>query len=106
VYPPTQQIIRVGAGDVSKSTKLPDDDPHPEYLADELLVMTEGAEADDGGPSLNETREAGRFGENGWTEAAGMPYYRSTSDRAAERPEKDVKSKRKSRKKGASDKRT
>lgn len=106
VYPPTTQIVRVGTGDESVKSTSAVDDPHPEYLADELLVMTEGAEADDGGPSLNETREPGRFGENGWTEAAGMPYYRPASDRAAERPEKDVKSKRKSRKKAASDERT
>jgi hypothetical protein len=106
VYPPTTQIVRVGSSDGTEKPTNAVDDPHPEYLADELLVMTEGAEADDGGPSLNETREPGRFGENGWTEAAGMPYYRSGSDRAAERPAKDVQTKRKPRKKGRSDERT
>jgi vancomycin resistance protein YoaR len=93
VYPPTQQIVRVGAGDVSKSAKLPDDDPHPEYLADELLVVTQGPETRDqkeqrsdpgdasaedrADGSMFETREPGRFGETGWTEKAGMPFWRS-----------------------------
>lgn len=93
VYPPTQQIIRVGAGDVSKSTKLPDDDPHPEYLADELLVVTQGPETrvereqrpetgdssaeDRPDGSMSESREPGRYGEPGWTEKAGMPYWKS-----------------------------
>jgi vancomycin resistance protein YoaR len=118
VYPPTTQIVRVGSGEASdanddaaksltreKSAKLVDD-PHPEYLADELLIMTEGADDDDGGANLSESREPGRFGENGWTEAAGMPYYRAAGGRAAERPESDAKTKQKSRKKLRSDKQT
>lgn len=106
VYPPTTQIIRVGTGEASESSAKVEDDPHPEYLADELLVMTEGGDDDDGGPNLTESREPGRFGENGWTEAAGMPYYRAAGGRAAERPEQDAKSKQKSRKKPRSDEQT
>ncbi len=98
VYPPTQQIVRVGAGDVSKSAKLPDDDPHPEYLADELLVVTQGPDsrdqrersesgdasaADQGDGSMTESREPGRYGEAGWTEKAGMPFWKSRSKPAA-----------------------
>jgi vancomycin resistance protein YoaR len=87
VYPPTQQIVRVGTGEVSKSAKLPDDDAHPEYLADELLVVTQGpdtrdqkeseAKDDDRDGTMSETREPGRFGAAGWTEKAGMPFWRS-----------------------------
>ena len=86
VYPPTQQIVRIGTGEVSKSEKLPDDDAHPEYLADELLVVTQGPDTRDssdakdderGDGSMSESREPGRFGEAGWTEKAGMPFWRS-----------------------------
>jgi vancomycin resistance protein YoaR len=84
-YPPTSQIVRVGTGDMSKDSVKAEDDRHPEYLADELLVVTQGAGAsddpDDGaaerGSSMRESREAGRFGEKGWTEAAGMPFWES-----------------------------
>jgi vancomycin resistance protein YoaR len=108
VYPPTSQIIRVGTGDSGEAPLKVKDDSHPEYLADELLVMTQGADADEeGGSNLAENREPGRFGENGWTEAAGMPYFRGQhGDRAAERPERDSKPKRKSRKNRRSDKQT
>ncbi|MFZ5894384.1 MAG: VanW family protein [Myxococcota bacterium] len=108
VYPPTTQIVRVGTGDSGERPLKATDDPHPEYLADELLVMTQGVDADeDGGSNVSENREPGRFGENGWTEAAGMPYFRAQhGDRAAERPERDSKAKRKSRKNGRSDKQT
>ncbi|HEX6277968.1 MAG TPA: VanW family protein [Polyangiaceae bacterium] len=87
VYPPTQQIVRVGTGEISKSAKLPEDDAHPEYLADELLVVTQGpdtrdqresdAKEDDRDGTMSESREPGRFGEPGWTEKAGMPFWRS-----------------------------
>jgi hypothetical protein len=44
--------------------------------------VTQGADdADEGEPSkgsvTRESREAGRFGEKGWTEAAGMPFWES-----------------------------
>jgi vancomycin resistance protein YoaR len=81
-YPPTQQIVRVGTGDMPKDSVRSEDDRHPEYLADELLVVTQGeADPEDGdagrGGSMRESREAGRFGEKGWTEAAGMPFWDS-----------------------------
>jgi len=113
IYPPTSQIVRVGTGDMKEGSVKRQDDPHPEYLADELLVMTQGADADEEqGTSLTESRDPGKYGEAGWTRAAGMPFYetRSEGDRgsggAAERPEKDPKAKEKSRKKPASDKPT
>ena len=90
VYPPTQQIVRVGTGEISKTAKLPDDDAHPEYVADELLVVTQGPDTRDqradsndtkdddrSDGSMSESREPGRFGEPGWTEKAGMPFWRS-----------------------------
>ena len=59
-----------------------EDDFHPEYLADELLVVTQGSDDNDDagserGGSMRESREAGRFGEKGWTESAGMPFWDS-----------------------------
>jgi len=81
-YPPTSQIVRVGSGDMPKASVKSEDDQHPEYLADELLVVTQGADdTDDAGAerpsSMRESREAGRFGEKGWTESAGMPFWDS-----------------------------
>jgi vancomycin resistance protein YoaR len=81
-YPPTSQIVRVGTGDMPKDSVKAEDDKHPEYLADELLVVTQGeSDAEDAGPErasvMRESREAGRFGEKGWTEAAGMPFWES-----------------------------
>lgn len=79
-YPPTTQIVRVGTGDMPKDSVKAEDDNHPEYLADELLVVTQG-EADGEDPNgervsvTRESREPGRFGAKGWTEAAGMPFW-------------------------------
>jgi vancomycin resistance protein YoaR len=88
-YPPTSQIVRVGTGDMPKDSVKAEDDHHPEYLADELLVVTQGADdADDGdqakGSVMRESREAGRFGDKGWTEAAGMPFWDSRPKREDE----------------------
>ncbi|HEX7451665.1 MAG TPA: VanW family protein [Polyangiaceae bacterium] len=93
-YPPTSQIVRVGAGDMPKDQLKVQDDQHPEYLADELLVTTQGpsldaADADEDGKKdddaadrggvMRESREPGKYGTAGWTEEAGMPYWRSGS---------------------------
>jgi vancomycin resistance protein YoaR len=90
-YPPTSQIVRVGTADIPKDRVTAEDDKHPEYLADELLVVTQGADdSDEDGTArasvMRETREAGRFGEKGWTEASGMPFWESRP-RPAETPE-------------------
>ena len=92
VYPPTTQIVRVGAAEEGKAKAGITDDPHPEYLADELLVTTQGPDnrdgADEGGAaaqaedgprddSMWESREPGRFGKAGWTESLGMPFWKS-----------------------------
>jgi vancomycin resistance protein YoaR len=79
VYPPAAQIVRVGTGKKgdAKSDKLgakKKDDPTPEYLADELLVMTLRTD-DDGKRDFSENREKGKFGEEGWTKKSGMPSW-------------------------------
>jgi vancomycin resistance protein YoaR len=97
VYPPTPQIVRVGAGDVKPEKSGAVDDPHPEYLADELLVTTQGPDGRDQGDeaasnaatgereeSMWESREPGRFGKAGWTEQAGMPFWKSRRDKLSE----------------------
>jgi vancomycin resistance protein YoaR len=98
VYPPTTQIVRVGVGEVARDQKAVADDAHAEYTADELLVTTQGPDTSDGtdeaspgGPSLEgasrddtmwESRDPGRFGKPGWTEKAGMPYWKSSEPKA------------------------
>ena len=79
--------------------KLPPDDQHPEYVADELLVASQGpkldaADADEDGKKdddtsdrggvTRESREPGKYGTAGWTEGAGMPYWRSGQGKALE----------------------
>ena len=104
-YPPTTQIVRLGTGDLPKDKVKAEDDKHPEYLADELLVVTQGAEDEDGGAQrtsvMRESREAGRFGEKGWTEAAGMPFWErqpktdDSSDETGARGSEAAKTKKK-----------
>jgi vancomycin resistance protein YoaR len=77
-YPPTTQIIRVGTGaSLPRDTALPADDPHPEYTADEFLVVSQGpgVVSARSGKDMVETREAGRTGQAGWTEKAGMKIW-------------------------------
>jgi vancomycin resistance protein YoaR len=101
-YPPTSQIVRVGAGDMAKDSVKVQDDQHPEYVADELLVTTQGpkldaADADEDGKKdddtsdrggvTRESREPGKYGTAGWTEEAGMPYWRSGQTKPDSDPE-------------------
>ncbi|MFW5739125.1 MAG: VanW family protein [Myxococcota bacterium] len=87
IYPPTTQIVRVGTGDMPRDSVNANDDPHPEYLADEYLFVTQGpgirtrgVERDvPGGPTV-ERRTPGKTGKRGWTEEAGFPVYRSDKD--------------------------
>ncbi len=68
-YPPTEEVIRIGTGpELAPDAEHPRNDPHPEYVADELLTATQG-------PGIEGTREertAGRTGTYGWTERQGM----------------------------------
>lgn len=73
LYPPTTQIVHVGTGSAEQSASLRDD-PHAEYTADELLVVTMDRD-DRREPRVTERREAGRFGESGWTAKAGMRVF-------------------------------
>ncbi len=93
-YPATSQIIRVGTAETGDADGV-SDDPHPEYVADEYLVLLQGpdvkgqigaapepdkrsAEREGArGPSggMVELREAGKTGEYGWTERAGFSHY-------------------------------
>lgn len=78
VYPPTAQIIRIGTS-TNPGHSQGADDPHPEYVADELLVLTQGeglGGAEAGRLGQIEDRNPGRFGKRGWTEEAGMPWWR------------------------------
>lgn len=75
-YPPTTQVVLVGTGNDLKS-ESPKGDSHPEYLADELLVLTKQRATSEEPTRFSERREAGRFGVEGWTEALGMPQFDS-----------------------------
>jgi vancomycin resistance protein YoaR len=96
LYPPTSQIIRVGTGKNTREGSRAEDDPHPEYLADELLVMTQGLENEDGDRAKDqiwESREPGKYGEAGWTGEAGMPLWQSDGAAGDGADEKDDKKK-------------
>jgi vancomycin resistance protein YoaR len=70
IYPPTEQIWRVGTGPaLAAGATLPEGDSHPEYTADELLSASFGAGVND----LEITRRAGTSGTPGWLVQAGMP---------------------------------
>jgi hypothetical protein len=73
IYPPTAQVIRTGSGDASakKATSV----ETPEYVADEVLVLTLTRGVDGKAGEFAENREPGRFGERGWTRQAGMPFW-------------------------------
>lgn len=81
-YPPTTQIIHVGSGPRDLEVKMADDN-HPEYVADEYLVVTQGpdirtpgATGPEPGGGTVESRERGLTGERGWTERAGFGTFR------------------------------
>jgi vancomycin resistance protein YoaR len=73
-YPPTTQIVLVGTNRDDSDIEL-HGDQHPEYLADELLVLTKQRATDDEPTRYSERRDPGRFGKPQWTEQAGMPYF-------------------------------
>ncbi|MFK7991198.1 MAG: VanW family protein [Sandaracinaceae bacterium] len=70
VYPPTQQVWRVGSGGHPASDYVaPEGDTHNEYTADAYLEVTQGA----GVRGTQTVRRAGRYGSYGWTERLGFP---------------------------------
>jgi vancomycin resistance protein YoaR len=73
VYPPTNQVVRVGTGpnNLEKRSSV----GTPEYQADEVLIITQRRPVDGEPGVLAENRERGRFGAPGWTREAGMPFW-------------------------------
>ncbi len=73
-YPPTAQVWRVGLGPEARPNfERPRNDPHPEYVADEFLQMTQNERG-----TLDIIREAGRTGDSGWTEREGLVLRKSS----------------------------
>ncbi len=79
-YPAVTQIWHVGTGEPSPKFE-PHDDEHPEYVADEYLMVSQGPNVksqrgdvipvDKGGATV-ESRVAGKYGSYGWTVKAGF----------------------------------
>jgi hypothetical protein len=115
-YPPTNQIVRVGSAEGVDADGV-EDDPHPEYVADDYLVLLQGPDVKKGAPPVSpsapdsregggmvESREAGKTGERGWTERAGFSHYvprrrgddaeRCTGDCPTDGPAETARSKR------------
>lgn len=67
-YPPTAQIWRVGTGPADASGPLPRADDHPEYTADQYLVVTQQAGTND----MQEVRRPGFCGTAGWMVREGL----------------------------------
>lgn len=74
VYPPTAQVVRVGTGGGASEAKAKSV-ATPEYLADELLVLTLKRPSDGAVGDFAENREPGKYGVPGWTQAEAMPYF-------------------------------
>ncbi len=73
IYPPTNQVIRVGTGDPNLEKKS--SVGTPEYRADEVLILTQ-RRPEGGKPGEHaENREPGKYGTAGWTKEAGMPFW-------------------------------
>jgi vancomycin resistance protein YoaR len=72
-YPPTTQIWRVGSGPREDPAFEAKDDEHPEYVADQFLLISQGPDVKGrGGSDMVESRVPGRTGEYGWTVREGF----------------------------------
>lgn len=71
-YPPTPQLVRIGSAKSTGATGRPQQDPPPEYFADELLVLSQPAELE--APPV-EQRTPGRFATAGWAKSIGSPVW-------------------------------
>jgi vancomycin resistance protein YoaR len=70
-YPATTQIWRVGKGGTAPAGFVaPPGDEHPEYRADEYLILTQHPGAENAEETV---KREGKTGFPGWTEVAGMP---------------------------------
>lgn len=79
-YPATTQIWHVGTGEPDPKFD-PQDDAHPEYVADDYLAISQGPHivvpktgepSNEPGGAMVESRVAGRYGTHGWTEREGF----------------------------------
>jgi vancomycin resistance protein YoaR len=70
-YPPTTQIVMVGTGPEDTKPRVKQDS-HPEYTVDEYLVLTQGPSNKGESAAMNEQREPGRTGEEGWIKKLGF----------------------------------
>jgi vancomycin resistance protein YoaR len=91
-YPSTPQIWRVGRGPDDPKFEAHDDE-HPEYVADEFLMMREGVDAKgeplasaQHGGEIVESRVAGRSGTYGWTLREGLAKQMQGTRSRAPRP--------------------
>jgi vancomycin resistance protein YoaR len=90
-YPPTTQIWKVGTGPDDPKFEA-DDDAHPEYVADEYLFISQGADIK--GPhglDMVESRTPGKTGSYGWTVREG--FAKETHGTHAKGTDKDPESK-------------
>jgi vancomycin resistance protein YoaR len=71
-YPPTAQLISIGTGRADGASGRPSIAVPPEYLADELLVLSQPTELE---APVVEKRTPGRFGTPGWTREIGAPVW-------------------------------
>jgi vancomycin resistance protein YoaR len=67
-YPPTAQLWRAGTGGAAPAGFVrPRNDPHPEYVADEYLQITQTERG-----TVDLVRQPGRTGNYGWIEREGL----------------------------------
>ncbi len=91
VYPSVAQIWRVGTGDADPKFEAHDDE-HPEYVADEYLMVSQGPSikkegvVPPPGGAMVESRVAGKYGSYGWTVREGFskPFKRDKRARVGE----------------------
>jgi hypothetical protein len=70
---PTTRLVRVGSGRKSSGeTGRPPRETRPEYLADELLMLSQPAELE---AQPVEQRTPGRFATPGWARTIGAPVW-------------------------------
>lgn len=91
-YPPTVQIWKAGTGPEDPKFEA-DDDAHPEYVADEYLFITQGADIKGPhGSDMVESRTPGKTGSYGWTVREGLAKE-THGTRAKGTTDKDAESK-------------
>jgi vancomycin resistance protein YoaR len=84
-YPATGQVWKIGAGAKDPDFK-PKDDDHAEYVADQVLTLTQGPSIAGWGKGggMVESRVPGKYGSYGWTYREGLSKYRERSIKVAE----------------------